>query len=718
MKTPTAQFNRRDFLSTSATVTAGLVIYFYLPEKSGKVFAQDAAAAAKASYPPNAFIQIAPDNTITITINKLEMGQGVNTSLAQLIAEELDCDWQAIRTVSAKVNPVYNTVGFPIQLTGGSMSVRTSWDQHRKIGAGMREMLKKAAAQRWNVSMNDVQAADGVVINKASKAKFTYGELAEEAAKLPFPENPSLKEAKNYKIIGKSVKRLDAEAKANGQAIFGIDVRLPGMSYIAVARPSLRDAKLASFDEKAAKNVKGVTRIVRFKNKVAVFANNTYAARVGCDALKAKWNYGAHAKTTSESLMQTFKDEIKKPAKVAKIQGSPQNELKKAKSVLSAEYEFPFLAHAPMEPMNCTIRYDGKTAEIWAGHQIPGVDQQAACKILGLPPEKVQVNTVFAGGSFGRRACKDSDYVVEACEIAKIVKKPFKVTWSREDDMRGGYYRPMYYHKVDVGFDSNMQMQAWDHHIVGQSVVLDSFFGAGNKTGIDEPAVEGTADTPYKFANFRCQQSLVKTPLTTLWWRSVGHTHTAYVMESMIDEVAEKSGQDVFAFRRELLKDSPRQLAILDILEKKVKENFKKIQEGRAWGLAVHESFESVVGYVAEVSLDNGKPRVHRVWSAVHCGQVVHPEMAKTQIEGGMVFGLSGFFQKIHLKNGELSPINFDAYPVLRIQDMPQVFVDFVPSSAPPTGLGEPGVPPIAPAVANAIYKLTKKRIRSLPYEV
>lgn len=706
--------SRREFLAGALTLSGGLIVSFYLPPFMSKAFAEEAPKATMA-YPPNAFIQIAPDNSITFVINKLEMGQGVNTSMAQLIAEELECDWKNIRSVSAPVNPVYNAVGMPFQLTGGSTALRTSWEQHRVIGATMREMLKTAAAKRWNVSVNDVKAENGFIINTKNNNKLSYGELAEEASKVPAPQNPPLKKSKDYKIIGKSMKRVDALEKSNGTAIFGIDVRIPGMLYAVVARPAVFDSKLTSYNEKAARAVKGVVNVVKFGNKVAVLATNTHAARMGRDALKAKWDFGKYAKTTSEDFMEEFKKSSSTKGLIAEDVGSVEKNMPLAKTVLDFQYEFPFLAHATMEPMNCTINYDGKTVEIWAGHQMPTGDRDTAMQVLGLPADKVNVHTVYGGGSFGRRASKNSDYVAEACALAKIVKKPLKITWTREDDMRGGSYRPMNFHKARVGLNEKGQIVAWDHHVIGQSILHGSPFEPFMvKNGLESTVTEGVTETPYKFQNFRCQQTIINSPITTLWFRSVGHTHTAFVMETMMDELAEEAGKDPFTFRRTYLKD-PRHLAVLDLLEKQVKANLAKPQEGHAWGLALHESFASVVGQVAEISMQDGRPKVHRVFAAVHCGQVVNPEGAKTQVEGAIAFGLSTLWQKIQLKDGDIVQQNYDTYPVIRMIDMPEVHVDFVQTDVPPTGLGEPGVPPIAPAVVNAMYKLTKKRVRALP---
>jgi len=708
------QISRREMLKGSAAVGGGLVVGFYLAPMQ-KVFAADAPPPVTVP-PPNAFVRIAPDNSITMVINKLEMGQGVNTSMAQLIAEELECDWKDIQSVSAPVNPVYNHVFFGTQMTGGSTALLSSWEQHRKIGASMREMLCAAAAKRWEIPVSQVKAVNGTVVSK--KGKFTYGELAEEAGKLPLPQNPKLKDPKDFKIIGKSVKRVDAEGKVNGTAQFGMDVRLPGMLYAVVARPPLPGAKLKSLDKKAAKKIAGVVDVVEFGESAAVLAKNTHAARAGRDALAAVWKDDTNGKLSSDQLMASFKAKADAKALVAGQKGDVESAMPKAVKTLTADFEFPYLAHACMEPMNCTIHYDGKKCEIWSGHQMPTIDGGVAAKILGLKPEQVQVNTTYAGGSFGRRAAKTSDYVVEAAELAKIVKKPLKVVWTREDDMRGGSYRPLNFHRVKIGLDAKNKFVAWDHMIVGQSVIAGSMFEAMMvKEGREATITEGVSDTKYALANFRCQLSREISPVPTLWWRSVGHTHTGYVMETMIDELAEATKQDPLKMRMDLLKNSPRHMAVLKLLQQETGWGTKKPAKGRAWGLAVHESFNSVVGQVAEVSMEGGMPKVHKIWAAVDCGQVVNPAGARTQVESGIVYGLSAAIHgQIQIVDGKAVQSNFHDYPVMRMSDMPVVKVAFTASKAPPTGLGEPGTPPSAPAVANAIYQLTKKRLRSLPF--
>lgn len=708
---------RRHFLKTSVVTTGSFAVAFYVPSILQKAFAEGKAPSP--ALEPNAFIQINADNSIVMTINKLEMGQGVNTSMAQLIAEELDCDWTKIRCVSAPVAPVYNHTAFGTQMTGGSSALNSSWDQHRQIGAGMREMLKKAAADQWKVPVGEVRAENGFIVHPG-KDRLSYGELANAANQQAFPQNPPLKDPKDFKIIGKSQKRVDAPDKSSGKAIFGIDVRTPDMLYAVIARPPVPGAKLISFHDKPARAVSGVVDVVKFGDKLAVLGRSTHAARTGRDALEIKWNSQGKDDFSHDSLMADFRQKASEKGLVAGEKGKQTESLISAsKKKIVSDFEFPYLCHAPMEPMNCTIRYDGKEAEIWSGHQMPTTDRDAAAKVLGLPLAKVKVNTVYAGGSFGRRANKNSDYTIEAAELAKIVKKPLKVVWTREDDMRGGYYRPMNFHRVTLAFDEKNQFQAWDHHIVGQTVIGGSMFEPMMvKNGIESTITEGVSDTPYEFPQFRCLQTRMQTPVTTLWWRSVGHTHTAYVMETMMDELAEATKKDPLKLRRELLKNSPRHLAVLDLLEKNSGWGKRKPPKGRAWGLAIHESFNSVVGHVAEVSMENGQPKVHRVWSAVHCGTVVNPDGAKTQVEGAIAYGLSAaFYEEIKIAAGQVQTGNYHDFPVLRMNEMPKVEVAFAASTDKPTGLGEPGLPPIAPAVANAIYRLTKKRLRKLPFQ-
>jgi isoquinoline 1-oxidoreductase beta subunit len=710
---PATGLSRRGFLKASAGVAGAWIVGFHWSAKTPEALAKTEGAAA--AYPPNAFIQIAPDNSITILINKLEMGQGVNTSLAQLIAEELECDWEKIHSVSAPVNPVYNHTARPTQMAGGSSSVRSSYDQHRTIGAAMREMLIGAAAKKWDVPRGECHAENGAVVH-AKKGRLTYGELAEAASRETYPHDVKLKSPKDFKVIGKSVRRVDAKEKSTGKAVFGLDVKIPNMLYVMVARSPVRGGKITSLDDGAAKKVKNVVDVVRFDESVAVLAKNTWAAKQGRDALNVTWDAQGRDTFSHESLANDFRSQFKNAGVEVEKRGDPEKGFKTAVNHWTMEYEFPYLAHACLEPMNCTINYDGKKAEIWAGHQMPTADRDAAAKVLELDPGKVEVHSVYAGGSFGRRANKDCDYAREAAQLAKIVKKPLKIVWTREDDFAGGYYRPLTLHRVALGLNRHGELAGWKHQIVGQSILSGSPMAGGKKMDVDPTVVEGVSGTAYALPQFHVSLQLPSTDVTTLWWRSVGHTHTAYVMETMIDELAHYQKKDPMALRKQLLRSSPRHLAVLNLLEAKSGWG-KKRKTGRALGLAIHESFNSVVGHVAEVSYAKGALKIHRIVSAVHCGIPVNPEGAKSQVEGGIIFALSAaLYGEMTFDKGRVTTTNFDRYRLVRLHEAPEVEVHLVPSDAPPTGLGEPGVPPTAPAVANAIFKLTGKRLRKLPF--
>jgi isoquinoline 1-oxidoreductase beta subunit len=715
-----SQPSRRDFLKTGAAMGSGLVLAFTLPAGFSKwAIAQESVPASKdftSAALPNAFIKISPDNSIRLIINKLEMGQGVNTSLAQLIAEELECEWERIHCESAPVAPVYNATFAPMQMAGGSTSVASSWEQLRRVGAMAREMLILAAAERWGVPAKEIRAEKGAV-HHPKKGSLSYGEIADAAAKQTPPASIPLKDPKKFKIIGQSMRRVDAADKINGKAIFGLDVKLPDMLYAVIARPPF-GATLQGFDEKAAKQVSGLKEIIKLDgHKVAFVATHSWAAMKARDAAKVQWKLSDDPLLSQDSLKKVFTETLDKPGTQVKKVGKTPEALKKAKKVLEATYEFPYLAHACMEPMNCTVSYDGQSAHIWAGHQMPTGDRMAASKVLGLPPEKIEVTTTYAGGSFGRRANKDSDFVVEACALVKQLKKPIKVVWTREDDMRGGYYRPMTLHRVRAGVDGKGRVSGWEHKIVGQGVMAGSVFAPQiDKTGIDPSSIEGVDNTPYALSDFDLQLQLMKTPVTTLWWRSVGHTHTAYVMETFIDELAAAAGKDPLQYRKELIRQSPRHQAVLDLLAKK-SDWGKKMPAGRALGLAVHESFNSVVGHVVEVSLNGSEVKVHKVVSAVHCGTVVNPKGAQAQVESAIAYGLSACLHgDLTLEKGQIKQGNFHDYPLVRMPEMPVIDVHFVSSADQPTGLGEPGLPPLAPAIANAIFQLTGKRVRTQPF--
>jgi isoquinoline 1-oxidoreductase beta subunit len=706
--------SRRDFLKTGALVGGGLILGFSLPlhEPAGE-------AAAKPSAPvlPNAFIRIAPDETVTFIINKSEMGQGVYTALPMLIAEELECDWKKIRVESAPVAPVYNHTVFGMQLTGGSTSVWSEYDRLRKVGAAAREMLITAAARAWKVSRSGCRAQKGVVIGPGGK-KMTYGELAGKAAKLPVPKIIKLKEASAFTIIGKPTKRLDTPSKTDGAAVFGIDVNVPRMLTALIARPPVFGAKATAFSAERAKDVKGVRDVVRIDSGIAVVADGFWPAKLGRDALEIIWDEGPNAHISTAEMSKEYARLSEKTGNVARKDGDPVKAIEKAARKISAHYEVPYLAHACMEPLNCVadVRPDG--CEIWTGTQFQTVDRNAAARVAGLGQDQVKIHTTFLGGGFGRRANPQSDFVVEAVQVSKEVKKPVKVIWMREDDMKGGYYRPLWHDRLQAGLDEHGNPVCWRHTIVGQSIITGSPFEKMmiGKNGIDPTSVEGAKEIPYEIPNILVDLHTTKTGVPVQWWRSVGHSHTGFVVESFIDELAHAAGKDPYEFRRRLLVKHPRHRRVLELAAERAGWG-KQLPEGIGRGIAVHDSFGSYVAQVAEVSASSGGTvRVHRVVCAVDCGRTVNPSTIEAQMESAIVFGLSAaLYEAITLKNGRVEQGNFDDYEVLRHNGMPKVEVHIVKSGKKPGGIGEPGVPPIAAAVCNAIFSVTGKRIRSLP---
>ncbi|HSB04561.1 MAG TPA: xanthine dehydrogenase family protein molybdopterin-binding subunit [Thermodesulfobacteriota bacterium] len=706
--------SRREFLKTGAVVTGGLLLGFSLPSRESL---SEAAVQSTAPFPPNAFIRIGTDDVVTMIVNKSEMGQGVYTSLPMLIAEELECDWKKVRAESAPVDPVYNHTTFGIQMTGGSTSVWSEYDRLRKVGAAAREMLITAAAETWKVEKTSCRAEKGKVIHKSGK-KLTYGQLAEKAAALPIPKEVKLKNPSAFKIIGKQTRRLDTPEKTNGKAVFGIDSKVSGVLTAVIARSPVFGGKVKSFNAEKARNVPGVKEIVQLGSGVAVVADNFWSAKKGRDVLEVAWDEGPLRTLSTQGLRKEYADLAETPGIIARKEGDPEKALSSASKQIHSDYEVPYLAHAMMEPLNCLADVNANRCEIWAGTQFQTVDRDAAARATGLKPEDVKIHTTFLGGGFGRRANPQSDFVIEAVQIAKEVKKPVKVVWTREDDVKGGYYRPMWYDRLSAGLDREGKLVAWRHRIVGQSIMAGTLFEAMIKDGIDITSVEGAKDIPYAIPNVLIDLHSPRTGVPVLWWRSVGHSHTAFVVESFIDEVAHSAGKDPYEFRRKLFAKHPRHRGVLQLAARKAGWG-TKLPSGRARGIAVHESFGSFVAQVAEVSVNPaGEVRVHRVVCAIDCGKVVNPSTIKAQMESGIVFGLSAALHgAISFKNGRVEQSNFHDYPVLRMNEMPLVEVHIVPSTEASGGVGEPGVPPIAPAVTNAIFAVSGKRIRRLPID-
>jgi isoquinoline 1-oxidoreductase beta subunit len=715
--------SRRRFLQGAA----GLTLAIYLPAATAAGAGRKAASAS--AIEPNAFLRIGEDNIVTVISKHLEMGQGTYTGLATIVAEELDADWSQVRVESAPADAKrYNNLLWgPAQGTGGSTAVANSWEQLRKAGASARAMLVAAAAQQWKVPPAEVVVADGVVMHKASGRKASFGELVHAATDEVPPPDVKLKDPKDFKLIGKRIPRKDSADKTTGKAVFTQDIHLPGMLTAVVAHPPRFGAKVKSFDASRAKAVKGVVNVVQIPSGVAVLARDTWSAKKGRDALSVEWDESAAFKLGSDQILEKYRELAKSPGKVASRKGDADKALGAAAHTLEAAYDFPYLAHAAMEPMNCVVRLDKSGCEVWNGDQMQTVDQMMLAKLFGLAPEKVRINTLYAGGSFGRRANKDSDYILEAAHIVKAIggSAPVKLVWLREDDMRGGYYRPMFHHRLWAGLDEQGRLVGWRHRLVGQSILAGSPFAAMIKDGIDSTSVEGAAELPYAIPNMLVD---LHTPtdigVPVQWWRSVGSTHTAFSTECFIDELAQTAKQDPVAWRLSMLEQHPRHAAVLKLAADKAGWGTPlaggQAGERRGRGVAVHESFKSYVAQVAEVTVkEDGSYRVDRVVCAVDCGIAINPDIVRAQVEGAIGYALSAVLQgAITLTEGKVDQSNFHDYPPVRIGDMPRIEVHIVPSAAAPTGIGEPGVPPLAPAVANALAAATGKRVRKLPVSV
>jgi len=712
MSTPSGT-SRRDFLRTTAVATGGLVLAFTVPGSKRFLTGQSAPATP---FAPNAFLRVAEDDSVTILLSHSEMGQGIWTGLSMLVAEELDADWSKVRVEHAPAAPAYAHTAFGVKMTGGSTSTWSEFDRYRQAGATARSMLVAAAAARFGVPVSDCRTENGAVIAGTRSAR--YGELAAAAARLPVPATVALKDAKDWKLIGKPTKRLDSPEKTSGRAQFGMDVQFPGLLTAVVARAPAFGGSVKSFDPAKALAVPGVRKVVRVPSGVAVVADHFWAAKAGREALTIEWNPGPGAGLNSDGLLAQFRQLAGTRGTPAAVRGDSAAAITRAARTVEAEYTVPYLAHAPMEPLNCAVRIGRGKCEIWTGTQFQTLDQQLAASITGLRPAQVEIHTTFLGGGFGRRANPTSDFVVEAVHVAKAANAPVKTVWTREDDVRGGYYRPAFLHRARIGVGADGFPLAWEHVLVGQSILAGTPFEPMLvKNGIDSTSVEGTADSPYlkDLADVRVELHSPRTEIPVLWLRSVGHTHTAFVMESLIDELAKGAGKDPVEYRRGLLKAHPRHLGVLNLAVEKAGWG-KPPATGRGLGVAVHESFGSWVAQVAEVSVEAKHIRVHRVVCAVDCGVAVNPETIAAQMESGIVFGLSAaLYGNLHLESGGVKESNYHDYRVLRMNEMPVVEVHIVPSTEKPGGIGEVGVPPVAPSVANAIAALTGQRLRELP---
>jgi isoquinoline 1-oxidoreductase subunit beta len=694
---------RRDFLKVTAIAGGGLVIGFALPGCSKP------AALGTAGGMPVAWLKIAGDNTITVLVDRSEMGQGVYTSMTQLIAEELEVSPDIIKVVSAPAGAAYANAALGAQVTGGSTSVREAWEKLRKAGAQARTMLVQAAATHWGVEAGKLKVEAGAVVNGSER--LTYGELAETAAKLPVPKDVKLKPSKDFKVVGKPQKRLDTASKVDGTAEFGLDVKLPGMLYAALAQTPTLGGKAAAIDATAAEKLPGVKKVIVTSSGVVAIADHYWQARTALAATEISWTAGPNAGLSSAKMRAGLKAAAARPGKSVRNDGDAAGALKGAAKVVRAAYELPLLAHATLEPQNCTadVRADG--ADIYVGTQIQGVAQATAAAAAGLKPEQVNIHTTLLGGGFGRRL--EVDFIPAAVEASKAVGKPVKVIWTREDDMTHDAYRPPAYDEVAGGFDADGKLVAWHMHITSPSVTA-RMFPSVVESMVDPFAVEAAQNYPYNVPNVAVDYNQEEIGINVGYWRSVSHALNCFVAESFMDELAHAAGKDPYEFRAALLDKQPRYKRVLD--EVAAKADWGKAPAGHHQGIALMEGYGSVLAQVAEVSVTGGKLKVHKVTCVVDCGQMVNPNIVDQQVESSIVFGLTAaLWGEITLANGQVQQKNFDTYRLLRASEMPQVAVHLLESTEPPGGMGEPATALIGPAVANAIFAATGKRLRALP---
>jgi isoquinoline 1-oxidoreductase subunit beta len=704
----TAQgMDRRSFLKTSATGGAGLLIGFYF---HGDI--ESLAASAEAPVVLNAWIHVGAGDMVTVLIDKSEMGQSILTGLAMIAADELDCDWKKVRTEFAPADKVYFNPRFGAQGTGGSSGTPTSWDPLRSASATARAMLLEAAAQKWGVEASQCSAENSTILHAATKRRLTYGSLAEAAAKLPVPQNVPLKTPSQYNLIGKATKRLDTPDKVNGSALYGIDVRLPGMLYAVVARCPVFGGKVASFDAAKAKAIPGVKDVIQISNGVAVIADNTWTAMQGRRALEVQWDEGPNAKLTSAEISKLLMDAAAKPGAVARKEGDVDAGLAGAATKIEMDYEVPFLAHATMEPMNCTADVRAGRCDVWAPTQAQTSSQATAAKITGFATSSVFIHTTFLGGGFGRRF--EADFIGEAVEVSKAMGAPVKVTWSREDDMQHDYYRMVSHMRATAGLDADGWPVVWSSRVSSPSLLAR--FGP-LKDNFDHRSVESLDSVPYAIPNILVDYQLVNTGVPIGFWRSVGASQNGFFLESFIDEIATAGKKDPYELRRRLLAKSPRHLAVLEAAAENAGWG-KPLPADRFRGIALVSSYDGYVAQVIEISV-NRKERtlkIHRMVCALDCGRIVNPSSIDAQARSSIVYGLTAALHSaITIDRGRVQQTNFNDYKMSRFDEMPDVEVHIIPSEVPPTGAGEFVLPPVAPALCNAIFAATGRRVRRLP---
>lgn len=709
--------SRRTFLQGAGASAGAFVLGCFVPFGERAVAA---GAAAQGPFDPNVFVRIASDSTVTLVCKHFEMGQGVTTGLATLVAEELEAPWSDMRFEFAPNQPaLYKNLIFGVMGTGGTTSIANSWVQMRQVGAAARMMFVAAAAERWRVPASEIAVENGVVSHDRSGRRARLGELAADAMRMPVPAEVTLKPPGAWKLIGQRLPRLDSVSKTTGRAVFSFDVRRPGMLVAVVRRPDLFGATVRSFDDREARAIDGVVDVVQVPSGVAVLAKDTWTALRGREALKVDWDTGKAETRSVEDMLAEYGALADAKGLPALRRGDAEAGLARAAKVYEAEFTFPFLAHAPMEPLNCVIEVSDDGAELWSGCQLQSIDQGAIARVLGLKPQHIKINTLFGGGSFGRRGNPMADWTKEIAHVAKAVGRriPIQLVWTREDDIKGGFYRPLVLHRVRAGLDDNGRIAGWRHKIVCQSLFVGTPLESSLvHDGIDETSVEGVVDTPYEIGNFAVESFNAQSPILVLWWRSVGNSHGAHAMETAIDELARLAGQDPVAFRLALLEDKPRDAAVVKLAAERAGWG-QAVPAGRGRGFAYHSCYNTRVAMVADVAVARSAIKVGRIVAAVDCGVAVNPDIITAQIEGAVGFALSACLRnQITFADGAVQQNNFDAYAPTHMSEMPQVEVHIIASHADATGIGEPGVPPLAPAIGNAIFAATGKRLRSLPF--
>lgn len=670
--------------------------------------------AMEKAFCPNVWLRITPDNIVTVMVSKSEMGQGVSTSLPMIVADELEADWKQVRFKMVPAREEYKDPVWDMQTTGGSTSVRHMFLPLRKAGAAAREMLITAAARIWGVPTGECEAYRGTVRHRKSGRSLTYGQLSQRAVGLPVPPDPPLKGESRFRLIGTSLPRLDVREKVDGSAVFGIDVFMPDMLYAAVARPPAYGAKAISYDKDAAERVRGVREVVELNAGIGVCADTLDAAWKGRDALAVRWNRGEHPDMNSETLERIFAQHLDKAGITARNVGNEERAMRQATKKMRATYILPYLSHATMEPMNCTAHVRHDRCEIWAPTQDQSGARETATRMTGLRPQQIHVHTPYLGGGFGRRL--ESDFVEEAVQLSKAAKRPIKLIWTREGDVQNDFYRPATCSKIEGGIDGKGRLIAWNHKLVAPSI-FSRVYPQMVRNGIDPAAVEGAADMKYEIPNIHLEYVRVDLPVPVGFWRSVGHSHNAFAVESFVDELAHASGKDPLEFRLGLLRNHPRSRRVLEVAAEKAGWG-GPLKKGHGRGIAQHFSFGSYVAHVAEVSVDekDAAVKVHRITCAVDCGPVINPNIITAQLQGGIIFGLSAALkERVSFAHGGVESANFHNYEILSMSQTPEIEVHLVESRAKLGGIGEPGVPPVAPSVANAVFAAAGIRVRRLP---